>query len=87
MTNTSKIHLYVEQFSLKMNWKLAEGLLYNQGCKKDIHVIREEGKKSSWSQGLCPWEGTEEEGEYRGGLPPWEVNGKKHRLGTPVLVS
>ena len=27
--NTSKIHLYVEQFSQKINWTLVEGLLYN----------------------------------------------------------
>jgi hypothetical protein len=35
--NTSKIHPRVEQFSLKTNWKLAERLLYNRGCKKDPH--------------------------------------------------
>ena len=40
-TNISNIsiHLHVEKFSLKINWKLAERLLYNQGCKKDPHVI------------------------------------------------
>ena len=27
--NTSKIHLHVEQFSLKTNWKLAERLQFN----------------------------------------------------------
>ena len=32
-TNTSKISLRVEQFSLKTNWKLAERLVYNQGCQ------------------------------------------------------
>ena len=30
-----KNNLHVEQFSLKTNWKLAEGLLYNQDFKKD----------------------------------------------------
>lgn len=29
--NTSKIHLHVEQYSLKTKWKLAERLLYKQG--------------------------------------------------------
>lgn len=30
--NTSKIHLHVEQFSLKTDWRLIEErLLYNQG--------------------------------------------------------
>ena len=38
-TNTSKIHIHLEQFSLKTKWKLTEGFLYNHGCKKAIHVI------------------------------------------------
>ena len=36
----SKVPLSVEQSSLKTNWKLVEGLGYNQGYKKDTHVIR-----------------------------------------------
>ena len=35
----SKIHLHVEKFSLKTNWKQAEGLWYNQDCNTDICVI------------------------------------------------
>lgn len=35
--NTAKIHLHLEKFSLKTNWRLAEILLYNQGCKKEPH--------------------------------------------------
>ena len=38
--SSSKIHLHVEQFSLKTNWRLAERLPYNQGCRKDPHGIR-----------------------------------------------
>ena len=34
-----KIHLYVEQFFWKTNWKLVEVPLYNQGYQKDTHVI------------------------------------------------
>ena len=34
----TKMHLNVQQFSRKTNWKPTEGLLYNQGCKKDIHI-------------------------------------------------
>ena len=41
-----KMHLNVEKFSLKTNWKLAEGLLCMQENKKDTHVLRERGKKS-----------------------------------------
>ena len=37
---SSKVPLSVEQSSLKTNWKLVEGLRYNQGYKKDAHVIR-----------------------------------------------
>ena len=38
--NTLKLYLLVEYFSLKTNWKLAERILYKQGCKKDMHVDR-----------------------------------------------
>ena len=37
--DTSKLHLRVQQFSVKSNWKLAEKLLYNQDCKKDPRVM------------------------------------------------
>ena len=37
-TDTSKVHLHVEEFSQKTNWKLAEDLLYNESFKKDSHV-------------------------------------------------
>lgn len=46
-TYTSRIHLNMEQFSLKTNWKLAEKVPYDQDCKKDPHVIGEEGRKSN----------------------------------------
>ena len=42
------------KFELNAIRKLANGLLYNDGCKKDVHIIREKGEKSNWSQGLCP---------------------------------
>lgn len=32
---TSKIYLHVKQFLWKTNWKLAERLLCNQGCRKE----------------------------------------------------
>ena len=50
-TNTPKIHLHMEQSSLKTNWKLA-GLLYNQGCKKNTYVLGQEGKNSD-QVGTC----------------------------------
>ena len=37
--NISQIYQQVEKFSLKTNWKLAEGLLYNQNYKKDPNLI------------------------------------------------
>ena len=51
-TNTSKICLHVQWFSLKTNWKLIEGLMYNQRWKKDTHAIGQEAKKSNWV-GTC----------------------------------
>ena len=39
-TNTSKIHLHVEQSSLKSKQRLEEIFLYNQSCEKDPHRIR-----------------------------------------------
>ena len=38
-----KMLLHLEQFSLKMNWRLAERYLHNQGYKKDPHGIGQEG--------------------------------------------
>ena len=55
--NTSKIHLYVEQFSLKTHWKLVEELLYNQGCKKKNTYNWVGRKEKQASQDLWPWEG------------------------------
>lgn len=52
-SNTSKIHHYVKQFSMKINWILAERLLYNQDWKRDPHVIREKGKRSNQIR-TCP---------------------------------
>ena len=42
----TKIHLHVEQFLLKSNWRLAERILHNQGCKM-IH--RKSGRKGKES--------------------------------------
>lgn len=36
--NMSRIHLLVEQFSLKTN-ETGRKILYKQGCKKDAHRI------------------------------------------------
>lgn len=57
--NTAKIHLHLEKFSLKTNWRLAEILLYNQGCKKEPH-----GRKGS--DQVRATDG----GNYTGGNPP-----------------
>ena len=75
-TYTSRIHLNMEQFSLETNWKLAERVLYDQDCKKDPHVIGEEGRKSD--QAGIPGGGTLEKGHCPGkwwepdwGPEPW----------------
>ena len=41
-----KMHLNVEKFSLKTNWKLAERLLHSQGCRKDTNIPYEEKKSN-----------------------------------------
>ena len=50
--NTQKCHLHVGQPSLKNNWRLAEGLLYKQGCEKDIRELGQERPSDE-----CPREG------------------------------
>ena len=83
-----KNNLHVEQFSLKTNWKLAERLLYNHGCKKKQYTHQQVGKEEKSSgQDLCPWEQTQGKGDYTGGHTSWGVSGLSHRLGVPVLGS
>ena len=41
-------YLYAKQFSLKTDWKMAEGFLYSQGCKKDAHVIWAEREETEF---------------------------------------
>ena len=84
--NTSKVHLRVEQFSLKMNWKLAERLPY----KKDYKIHMESGRKGKdmIRSGPVPLKGdTEEKRDYIGGDPPWGVSSSSHRLGISLLGS
>ena len=68
-TNTLKVHLYVEQFSQKTNWKLAD-LPYNQSCKKDLHVTGlDEKKKRGIRLGLAPLGGITKEEMVHVGRP------------------
>ena len=85
--NTSKIHLPVEQFSLKINWKLAEGLLYHQDCK--IHTqLERNGRKAIGSGPVSHGGGnSEENGDYTGRPAPWGESRLSHRLDIPVLGS
>lgn len=41
------MHLQVEQFSLKTNWRLEGRLLYNEDYKKDPHGVGQEGKRNN----------------------------------------
>lgn len=43
----------MKEFSWKAMWKLAGGLLHNQGCKKDTQVIGQDRKKST-GLGIVP---------------------------------
>ena len=87
--NTSKIHLHLEQFSLKTNWKVTEGLPYNRAVRK-IHVYLGRVGRKVIGLGRVPLGGdSEEEGDSTGGHghPPWEVIRSSHRLCVLVLVS
>ena len=68
-TSTSKLHRYVEQFSLKANCNPVENLLDTQGCYKDSHKVRSEGKGSNWVRTHAPRKDTEQEGDYL----VWEI--------------
>ena len=80
--NISKIHLHVEQFLLEtgrrtlVQRRLYERYMCNQVGSKEKLLV----------QDLCPWEGTEEEGEYIGGHSSWGVSGESHRLGALVQM-
>ena len=50
------IHLLMEQTPWETNWKLAKGLLYKKGFKKDTHNVVGWQKSISWE--LCFWQGT-----------------------------
>ena len=84
----SKIHLHVEQFSLKTNWRLAEKLLYNLGCKKDTWGIRQVGKRRDQVRTCALGRGLlEEKGDYRIRDPLWGASSSSHILGGPGLGS
>ena len=59
----------MEQFSLKANCSPVENLLDTQGCYKDSHKVRSEGKGSNWVRTHAPRRDTEQEGDYLG----WEI--------------
>ena len=58
-TNTLKIHLHVEDFSLKTNQRLAKRLLGHQGYKKDPYVTGKERKRSCQVRTCAPGRGVE----------------------------
>lgn len=47
--NTSKTYLYVEQFTLKTNWNLADKLLYKQAYMRDTYRINHVGREEKES--------------------------------------
>lgn len=70
LTNTLKIHLHMEDFSLKTNQRMAKRLLGHQGCKKDPHVTGQERKRSCQVRTCAPGR------EWRGrGHTPWGGRG------------
>ena len=83
---TWKINLYVEQFSLKSNWRLTDRLLYNKGCKKKIHVdLSKKGREAIKLEPLLVGEDSEQKGDYMGGDLSWGVSGSSHILSAQAL--
>ena len=72
--NISKLHAHVEQFSLKTNWRVAERLLYNQGCKKDYGELIRKGREEIRSEPVALGGDSEEKGDYMGRDLPWDVS-------------
>lgn len=69
-SNTTEIPPYVEQFSPKNNWKLAERPLYNQDGERDPHVMRQQGKRNDH---LYPREQTQRRRQIsQAEIPPGE---------------
>ena len=74
------------------HWKLTgdwqKRILYNQGCKKDIHTeLGRKGREAIRSGLLLLGGDSEDEGDYMGGDPPWGVSGLSHILGASALGS
>lgn len=85
-TNTSKIHLHVEQFSLKT------GNCHKDSCTtKAVRKIHTEtGKKGKQAIRLGPVTlggDLEEKGDYMGKGPPCRVRGSSHILDASALGS
>ena len=96
--NTSKIHLHVEQLSLKTNWRLAERLFYSHNYKErstQSQVGREEKERLGWY--LCLLKGTHKRQgitwAWRSSLgsegfdPHWALQSWGLTLGRQVLLA
>lgn len=86
-TNTLKIYLHIEQFSLKTNRRQAKRILYSQGCKKDPHRSGRKGRETIRSEpgplGRDKLRGR----DHTDGDLPWGVGSSSRILGAPVLGS
>ena len=82
-----KMHLHMNQFSQKTSRKLAERILYNQGCKKDPKSKYNWVGREVISQDCACRRDTEEEGDYAAGGLLWGANSESHRFTAPILVS
>ena len=88
LMNTSKIHLHVEQLSLKTNQRLVERLFYDQGCKEKSTQSRVGREESSQLRSHPPRRSHRGGEGYQGlGDPPWGVRGLSHMVGTQALGS
>lgn len=82
-----KIYLHVEEFSLKTNWGLAEGLPYNENLMKYADRIGQGGKRCDQVRTCVPRRRLGEKGACPGDDLLWGVSGLSHTLDALVLGS
>ena len=68
LTNTSKMHLHVEQFSLNTYWMLTEELMQPKvqerlSCNQ-VGQKKKKKKKNQRNRTVCPWEGAVKEENF-----------------------
>ena len=84
--HTWKIHLHVDQFSLKQP-EVSRKALLQPRLKKYPHGLGRKGKEAVGSEPAQQERSQKRRRLYRFRDPPWGARGSSHILGTPSLTS